>query len=76
MQCHLGPVRLYNMFRDYLIKCAISENQILVENKMFVFRFSLQLLSETFVIPRRTERDIIPNVHRSLCKVAVILVRL
>ena len=35
---------------------------------------SLQLLYETFLILRRTERDIITNVHRSSCKVPVILV--
>jgi hypothetical protein len=41
-----------------------------------VFWFSLQRLSETFLILRRTERDVIINVHRSSCKVSVILVRL
>jgi len=40
---------------------------------MLVF-MSLQLLSETFLIPRRTERDI-KNVKWSSCKVPVILVR-
>jgi hypothetical protein len=35
--------------------------------------FCLQLLFETFLILRRTERDII-NVHGSSCKVLVILV--
>jgi len=30
-----------------------------------VFWFYLQLLSETFLILRRTERDIVVNVHRS-----------
>ena len=40
-----------------------------------MFRFSLQLLSETFLILRRTERDIIQNVYRSSCKVPAILVR-
>ena len=33
------------------------------ENKMCVL--SLQLLSETFLIPRRTERDMIKTVYRS-----------
>jgi hypothetical protein len=32
-------------------------------------------LSETFLIPRRTERDIIKNVYWSTCKVTVIVVR-
>jgi hypothetical protein len=39
-----------------------------------VFGFPL-LLSENFLILRRTERDVIKNVHCSSCKVAVILVR-
>jgi hypothetical protein len=41
----------------------------------FFFLFSLQLLSETFLILSRTERDMIKNVYRSSCKVPVILVR-
>ena len=40
-----------------------------------VFWFSLQLLSETFLILIRIHRDIIINVHLSSCKVSVILVR-
>jgi hypothetical protein len=39
-----------------------------------VFWFSLQLLSETFQISR-IQLDIIKNVHRSSCKVPVIVVR-
>ena len=39
-----------------------------------VFLLSLQLLSETFLVLRRTERDIIKNVYLSSCKVPVILV--
>jgi len=44
-----------------------------IEHK-FVFRISLQILSETFLIPRRNKRDMTNNVHRSSCKVPVILV--
>jgi hypothetical protein len=40
-----------------------------------VFWFSLQLLSETFLILRGTERDMIINLLRASCKVPVILVR-
>jgi len=35
---------------------------------------SLQLLSVTFLIVRRTERDVIRNVQLALCKVPVIFV--
>jgi hypothetical protein len=37
--------------------------------------FSLQLLSETFLILRSTEGDMITTVHRSACKVSFILIR-
>ena len=39
------------------------------------FSFSLQILSETFLMLSRTERDIVINVCMSSCKVPVILVR-
>ena len=39
-----------------------------------VFWFSLQLLSEAFLIPWRTELDIIKHVHWSSCKVLIIVV--
>jgi hypothetical protein len=45
-----------------------------VERKMFTLIFSTNL-SELFLIIRRTERDIVTNVHRSSCKTPVILVR-
>jgi hypothetical protein len=38
-----------------------------------VFWFSVQLLSETFLVLRRIHRDIIINVHRSSCKVPLLL---
>ena len=38
-------------------------------NTKCVFWFSVQLLSETFLVLRRTERDMIKNVYRSSCKV-------
>jgi hypothetical protein len=43
-----------------------------IENKMF--RLFLQLLSATFLVLRRNERDVI-RVHRSLHKVPNILAR-
>jgi hypothetical protein len=69
---HLLPVRLYHIFPHYLINGTIFVKNLL--NTKCVFWFSLQLLSETFLIPRRTQRDIIINVHRSWCRVPVILV--
>jgi len=40
-----------------------------------VFRYSLQHLSETFLILRRNQQDTITNVHRSLSKTPVIIGR-
>ena len=39
-----------------------------------MFSFSLQLLSETFLILRRIQRDIVINLHTPACRVTVILV--
>jgi len=44
------------------------------EHKMCVLNF-LQILSQTFFLPRRTERNLITNVHSSLYKFPVILTR-
>jgi hypothetical protein len=55
-------------FSQYLIKCALFENKNIELD-------ILKLLSETFLILRRIQGDIIINVHRSSCKVTVILVR-
>jgi hypothetical protein len=44
-------------------------------NTKRVFWFFLQLLSETFLILRRTQRNIVINIDSFLCKVPVILVR-
>jgi hypothetical protein len=71
--CHLWPVRLYNIFSHYYINDTIFKKKLL--NMKCVFWFSLQLLSETFLNIRRTERDMIGTVYWSLCKVPDILVR-
>jgi hypothetical protein len=49
------------------------KNKVL--NIKSVFWFSLQLLSETFLILRRHKGVTIINVYRSPCKVSAILVR-
>jgi len=73
----LSPVRLYhilhhkrNDFRNIYIYIYIY-----ILNKKYVFWFSLQLWSYTFLILRRIQRDVIIYVHWSSCKVPVILVR-
>jgi hypothetical protein len=45
-----------------------------VLNIKFVFELLLQFLSETFIIVRRTERDMIKNLYQYSCEVPVILV--
>jgi hypothetical protein len=59
---------LYHIFPHYLINGAIIGTKF-IELKM-CFDFLLQLLSETFIIVRRSQRDII-NVYRSSCKLPV-----
>jgi len=44
-----------------------------VEHKMCIL-ISVQFLSETFLFLRKSDRDKIKNVNRSLCKIPVILV--
>jgi hypothetical protein len=67
-----GPVWLYHIFPHYFIKGTIFGKELL--NTKCVLIFS-KTLPKTFVILRRTERDIIINVRRSSCKIPVILVR-
>jgi len=58
---YLWPTRLYRIFPLYLINGAIFGKRLL--NKKCVFWFSVQLMSETFLILRTTERDMIINVY-------------
>ena len=59
--CDLWPARLYSIFPHYLNKRHDIRKKLL--NKKCVFWLSVQLLSETFLILRRTERDVIKNVN-------------
>jgi hypothetical protein len=68
----------------YIVVCGLSGSTIFVhislkhhdfiEQKICVL-FSLQILSEAFLIIRRIHRDIVINVRRSLSEVPNILVR-
>jgi len=65
-------VRLYLVRPRCLIKDTIFRKKLL--NIKCTCWFSVQSVSETFLILRRTERDKIKNVYWSWCKVTVILV--
>ena len=63
---YLCPVWLYSIVRHYVLNGMILEEKGI--KRKCVFRFSLQLLSETFLILGRIQRDTILNVHRSSSK--------
>ena len=72
--CRLWPAPLYYIFPHYLLNGTIFEKKKLLNTKR-VFWFSVHLLFEIFPILRRYEWDVIIHVHRSSCKVPVILAR-
>jgi hypothetical protein len=67
------------MFSHWLINGTIfgreREGGEKLNIKRVFFSVCPQLLSETFLIIRRIQRDSIINVHRSSCDVPVIVVR-
>ena len=68
---HLWPVRLYNILPHYLIKGTIFGRKEKLLSIKCVFWFSLQLLSETFLILRKNEQYMIKSVYWTSCKVPV-----
>ena len=75
--CHLWPVRLNNNFFPTLSQkgTILGGGGGGLLNIKCVFRFSLQILSEIFLILRRIERDMIQIVYRSSCEVPVVVLR-
>ena len=61
LHCHLWPVWFHTVFPHYLINGKIFGKKLL--NVKCAFWLSLQLLSETFLILWKIQRDIITNVH-------------
>ena len=68
----MWALRLYSIFPHYLINGTVFGKKL--PNVKCVFWFSLQLLSETFLILRRNERDVTKNIYWSACKVPAFLV--
>jgi len=75
----MGGVKLSSVASIHIFPYYLSNGTIFggggLLNINCVFRFSLQRFSDTFLILRRIQRDIIINVHRSACKVLLVLVR-
>jgi hypothetical protein len=72
--CHLWPFGLCYIFPHYRLNGTISEKKKATNIKR-VFCFSLQLVSETFLILKITKRIWQKKIYWSSCKVPVILVR-
>jgi hypothetical protein len=56
--CHLWPALLYNFFTHYLKHGTFFEKRNVTEHKMCVLIVFINL-SETFLILRRIERDMV-----------------
>jgi len=66
------------VLKFYTLSCKwydFREKKKNILNTKCVFWFSVQTLSETFVILRWIRRGIVTNMDRPSCKVSVILVR-
>ena len=71
--CHLWSFQLYCTFPHYLINSTTFGGRREVIEHETVFWLCLQVLSETFLILRRNERDITINVYTSSYKVPLFL---
>jgi hypothetical protein len=71
LYCHLWPFRLYHIFPHYLINGAILG--IMLFNTKCVFWFSLQVLTNAFLILRIIQRYIVINVHTFHVKCPIFL---
>jgi hypothetical protein len=72
---YLWSATLYSIFPHYLLNDTIFRKRKMLLTIKRVIWFSLQFLTETFLILRRNERDMSKTVYWSDCKVPVILVR-
>jgi hypothetical protein len=66
---NLWPAWLYHIFPHHLMYGTIFGNKV-IEHKN-VFWSSLQLLSQTLLILRKIQVDIIVKLHRSSCKLSL-----
>ena len=73
LYCHLWPVWLYHNFLQLTHKRHDFRQKKNVFKIKFVFIFSINL-SKIFINLRIIQRGVKINVHKSSCKVAVILV--
>jgi len=71
VNCGLSGIKIF--FLNFLINDTIFGIQNAIIHKM-CFDFLYTFFSDIFLILRRTEWDIVTNVCRSSCKVAVVLV--
>ena len=71
LYCHMWPVWLYHIFT--LLHKGHNFQTTFFEHRICVLIFSATF-SETFLILKRIEEDIIMHVYRSSCKVPIILI--
>jgi hypothetical protein len=69
--CRVWLLRNYTIFPHNLINRQNFRKEVLEDICMFVFIFTTNMCKIFFIL-RETGRDIIINVHRSLCKVPIL----